>query len=39
MLQRVLVALHNPSNAPGASANVDLKGVVDEITLRLDKSF
>jgi len=23
----------------GASANVDLKGVVDELTLHLDKSF
>jgi len=39
MVQRILFALRNPSNTPGASANVDLKGVVDELTLRLDKSF
>lgn len=39
MVQRILFALRNPSNTPGASASVDLKGVVDELTLRLDKSF
>ena len=39
MVQRILFALRNPSNMPGASTNVDLKGVVDELTLRLDKSF
>jgi len=39
MVQRILVALRNPSNTPGASTNIDLKGVVDELTLRLDKSF
>lgn len=39
MIQHILFALCNPSNTPGASASVNLKGVVDELTLHLDKSF
>jgi len=37
--QRILFALRQPSAVSGTSANTDLKGVVDELAIRLDKSF
>lgn len=37
--QRILFALHHPSVTSGTSSTADLKGVVDELAIRLDKSF
>ena len=37
--QRILFALRHPSVTSSTSSNVDLKGVVNELAIRLDKSF